>query len=242
MKRAVQRVMGASVVATALPLALFAPVLGLIWPVRGAVWRTGQEGELSNRSLERLRYDCASQIDRRDLTLFANGTLRLRKGPPGIERMWLTELGPDEVRAYLNRLGQPARDETPRSEFTVSGDWVERCVLELDLEDREPERYEFERFDSMTLDLQRTVRIAEELVTRVDTEAPAEGEAYLPLDYEVEVGDVLRRADGTRFRVNGFTADGDGVELQGVDQPVTIYLVKTELSSYFAAVEREGDP
>ena len=52
--------------------------------------------------------------------------------------------------------------------------------------------------------------------------------------------DVLRRPDGIRFRVNGFTADGSGVELVGIEHPVTIYLAKTELSSHFAAVESGG--
>lgn len=196
--------------------------------------------QVSARSLERLRYDCASEIDRRDLTLFANGTLRLRQGTPGIERMWLGELGPERLQGYLNRLAEPRRQETPSSDFTASGEWVEHCVLELDLEGKPSERYEFDRFDTLTLDLQKTMLIAEELVARVDTNAPAEGEAFLPLDYQAEVGDVLRRADGNRFRVNGFTSDGSGVELVGIEQPVTIYLAKTELSSHFAAVEKRG--
>jgi hypothetical protein len=196
--------------------------------------------ELSERSLERLRYDCANDIDRRDLTLFANGTLRLRQGPPGIERMWLRELGRESLRAYLNRLAEPLRHETPPSDFTASGEWVERCVLELHLEGRAPERYEFDRFDTLSLDLQRTLAIARELVESVDTGAPGEGEAFLPLDYEPRVGDVLRRPDGVRFRVNGFTSDGNGVELVGIEHPVTIYLAKIELSSHFAAIESGG--
>ncbi|HVS63273.1 MAG TPA: hypothetical protein VMT85_07165 [Thermoanaerobaculia bacterium] len=203
-------------------------------------FQDSQGPQVSERSLERLRYDCASEIDRRDLTLFANGTVRLRQGAPGIERMWLQELGRESLQAYLNRLAAPLRNETPPSDFTASGEWVERCVLELQLEGRQPERYEFDRFDTLSLDLQRTVVIAKELVEWVDRNAPAAGEAFLPLDYEASLGDVLRRPDGIRFRVNGFTVDGNGVELIGIEHPVTLYLAKTELSSYFAAVESDG--
>jgi len=206
----------------------------------GAAQRPESPHPISERSLERLRFDCASEIDRRDLTLFANGTVRLRQGHPGIERMWLQELGRERLQAYLNRLAEPLRNETPASDLTASGEWVEHCVVELQLEGRAAEHYEFDRFDTLSLDLQRTVVIANELVAWVDTSAPAEGESTLPLDYQAEPGDVLRRADGVRFRVNGFTADGNGVELVGIDYPVTIYLAKTELSSSFAAVEPGG--
>ncbi|HVS15734.1 MAG TPA: hypothetical protein VMV46_17560 [Thermoanaerobaculia bacterium] len=193
--------------------------------------------QVSERSLERLRFDCASEIDRRDLTLFGNGTLRLRQGPPGIERMWLQELPRERLRGFLNRLAQPARSETPSENLTASGEWVERCVLELRLDGRPYERYEFDRYDTLTLDLQRTVAIARELADRVDTSRPAEGEEMLPGDYQARVGDVLRRADGTRYRVNGFTSDGSGVELIGIEQPLTLYVARTELASRFVALD-----
>jgi hypothetical protein len=208
-------------------------------PAPGQERPAGSSAEpgISERSLERLRFDCASEIGRRDLTLFANGTLRLREGPPGIERMWLQELPPDRLRAYLNRLAEPARRETPPANTTASGEWVERCVLELRLEGRPYERYQFDRYDTLTLDLQRTAAIARELADRVDTSRPAEGDTVLPRGYQARVGDVLRHADGTRYRVNGFTSDGSGVELIGIEQPLTLYVPKTELASRFVALD-----
>ena len=57
-----------------------------------------------DRSTEVLRYDCVTDLARREMTLFANGTIRLRKGQIGNEWMGLAELSPDKMQAFLNRL------------------------------------------------------------------------------------------------------------------------------------------
>ncbi|HXU46194.1 MAG TPA: hypothetical protein VN783_11760, partial [Thermoanaerobaculia bacterium] len=64
-----------------------------------------------------------------------------------------------------------------------------------------------------------------------------EGEARLPEGYAPAPGDRLRRADGVLFEIHGFTDDGKGIELRGVEQPLTIYLRKEDLRQLFVAVE-----
>ena len=60
-----------------------------------------------------------------------------------------------------------------------------------------------------------------------------------PLGYEVRIGDVVRRADGVEFEVRRFTADGQGVELEGRRQPVVLYVEREQVAAEFTAlVER----
>ena len=59
----------------------------------------------------------------------------------------------------------------------------------------------------------------------------------LPKDYEPKPGDFVRRGDGELFEVIGFTSDGQGVELNGINQPVTIYVALADFRSVFVAKE-----
>jgi hypothetical protein len=86
--------------------------------------------------------------------------------------------------------------------------------------------------------LQRAVALAEELAARVDTSVPAEGTTRLPVGYRPEVGDELRRPDGAWFRVEGYTADGSGVELSGLEQPLVLYVVTADLAREFVELRR----
>lgn len=185
------------------------------------------------RSLVVLRYDCASDIGRRELTLFGNGTVRLFDGPPGEEEMELGELDPDALDGVLARLASEDLSEAPARYPGVEGDWVERCVLELPLRDGDgPASFRFSRYSSLPLELSRVVAVAEELV------AVAAGERGkgLPHDYAPRPGDVLRREDGARFKVVGFTSDEKGVELEGLDVPLTLYLAPDALADRFVEV------
>jgi hypothetical protein len=193
---------------------------------------------VSDRSLERFRYDCRTEIDRRDVTLFGNGTLRLRQGEPGKESMWLLELAPEDRDGYLARLRGDNREEAERDSRTVSGEWVARCRLSIHLPGKYPEEYEVGRFDSLSLGLQRAVALGEELIDRVDTSAPPEGTTRLPVGYRPEVGDELRRPDGSWFRVDGYTADGSGVELSGIEEPLVLYIATANLGLEFVELRR----
>jgi hypothetical protein len=183
------------------------------------------------RSIEIVRYDCTTDTTRRELTLFANGTVRLREGWIGNEWMGLTELGPDELQAYLNRLAGEDLSESPNPEKGVEGAWIERCELRLQLSGKPLKTYRFGHYDPLPLNLSRVVRIAQELVEKVPV---TKDKDELPADYEPKPGDVLKRVgDGALFRVIAFTGDNKGVELRGVDLPLEVYVPRDHLRNNF---------
>lgn len=188
---------------------------------------------VSVRSLEILRLDCANRLGRREVTLFGNGTVRLRDGPPGKEWMGLAELGPDELEGVLRRLSEEDLEDSVRLAPGVQGDWVEKCMLALELTGKRPRVIHFGRYDSLPLSLSRVVRVAEDLAAKVHD---LKGSERLPQDYEARPGDILKRTDGQLFRVVGFTSDKKGVELEGVDEPLALYVLREEMRREFVAL------
>jgi hypothetical protein len=54
-------------------------------------------------------------------------------------------------------------------------------------------------------------------------------------------GDVLKRVgDGALFRIIAFTADKQGIELQGVDLPLEVYIPKDQVRQHFTALVSRG--
>ena len=189
------------------------------------------------RSVVRLRYTCESSISRLDLTLFANGTLRLReRAPDELPRMRLAELGRGELAAFLARLADEDLTEVDVRGPEAGGDWVDACDLELALEGRPPRRLEFGRMDSLPLALGRLLRVVDDLLLEVDRLAPR---SELPVDYEPRAGDRLRRFDGVLFQVVAYTGDGAGLELEGLDEPLVLFIPVAALRDEFVElVER----
>ncbi len=184
------------------------------------------------RSVELLRYDCASGIGRRDLTLFANGTLRLRESEPAQEtRMRLAELGRSELDAYLARLGEEDLTEVDARGPEASGDWVATCELELALEGTPARRLRFGDMDTLPLALGRLLRVVDDLLLEVDRLSPR---SQLPADYEPRAGDRLRRFDGVLYEVVAYTGDGGGLELEGIDEPLVLFIPVAALRDEFA--------
>ncbi len=184
------------------------------------------------RSQELLRYDCESSVGSHQLTLFANGTLRLREAQvdDAERRMRLAELGPGELAAYRNRLAGEDLSEVRARGAEMSGDWVERCSLWLELPESAPRVLRFGRLDTLPLPLARLLAVVDDLLLEVERRAPR---SRLPADYEPRPGDRLLRVDGSRFEVVAFTSDGKGVELLGLDVPLVIYLPREALADEF---------
>ena len=187
-----------------------------------------------DRSLEVVRYDCTTDLTRHEVTLFGNGTIRLRDGQIGNEWMGLTELGPDELHGFLNRLEGEDLSESRNPERGVEGAWIERCELRLQLPGRPLQTYRFGHYDPLPLNLSRVVHIAEELGEKVPVVKDKE---ELPADYEPRPGDVLKRVgDGALFRIVAFTGDGKGVELRGVDLPLEVYIPRDQIRQSFTTL------
>jgi hypothetical protein len=177
-----------------------------------------------------LREECVSSLGRREITLFANGTVRVFQGKPADQTMHLGEATHDEVEAWLRRLAEPDLSETDPSEEAPVGEWVEACTLDLLLPDRPARRFRFGRYASHSLALRAVLSVVRDIEDRAE---PQSAVSDLPLDYEPRTGDLLERTDGIRFEVVGKTADDKGVELSSPDQPITLYVQIAELRRLF---------
>ena len=185
---------------------------------------------LTDRSRELLDFRCSNSLGVRQVTLFANGTVRVREGLGKAPKMLLGEIGPVELEGYLRRLAAEDLSEVHDRQESTEGEWVEHCTLRLAL-DGAPERLlSFSRYDSLPLQVAAVVRVADEVAAKTRTTSE------LPAGYHARVGDVLRRADGVLFAVMGFTSDGVGIELQGVEQPLVVYVRPEDVPSQFEAL------
>ena len=202
------------------------------WILLGAVALAEESPRESGRGFVVLRLDCRSSIGRWEVTLFGNGTVRLREGPPGREKMTLGELGRAETEAVLARLGEIDLHAAASMHDSASGDWVERCDLEITLPGAQRRQFAFARYDSLGLGLDQVRRIAVELGSGVDPRGRSE---RLPREYRPKVGDCLLRVDGTKFQVRGASSDGKGLELAGTDSPLTIYIPRSLLELEFTS-------
>ena len=216
------------------------PIVCLMALVTPVVSGSEPEPVRSLRTWEGVRRDCRSSISRQEVTLFANGTLRLRLIADEKDELRLAELSPDEVQAYINRLVAEDLSEVREGRDEVLGSFVERCGLYLELPDQERSRFFFGQFDSLPLTLSRLNGIVDDMLAQVQDQAPEGG---LPRDYFPEPGDVLERTDGRQFRVVALTSDRRGVELQGVDEPLTVFVALEDIRrSFVALVERDTFP
>ena len=181
---------------------------------------------------------CENDFSRRQLTLFGNGTLRLRDGEGATRVMRLVELGAVELEAFLQRLGEIRFDDLAPSSSGLGGEWVESCRLDLHLPELEGRSFDYGPYDTISLGLRHLLLVVEDMLLEFKDAHPRASRAR---GFEVEVGDLLvRRRDGARFEVLGFTLEGTGVELLGFDQPLTIFVRKEDLQVEFDPVEVEG--
>lgn len=193
--------------------------------------------QAADPAVEILRRDCSNSLGRNEVTLFENGTIRWREWQQEKLSMRLAEVGEDEVAAYARRLAACDLAEVRESPGGVAGEWVERCEIVLTLPGTPPLHLRYGRLDTQPLGVGDLLRIAEELAQRALSSPVAGG---LPADYVPRAGDLLLRADEVEFEVVGPTADGNGFELRGRLQPLTVYLGKDDLRRQFVRVLHRG--
>lgn len=185
------------------------------------------------RSHEVLDLSCSSDLSTRRVTLFGNGTVRLRERSKQGDQMQLGELTEDELDAYLNRLAEEDLTEAESPRSGASGEWLEQCELRIALDSEAERSYRFTRRDSLSLSLARVVAIADELAAEA---ALRETRTRFPAGYVPRRGDRVERSDGLLFEVVGFTSDQRGVELEGVHQPLVVFVLKDEFIGEFVAL------
>ncbi len=183
-----------------------------------------------------LRYGCKSEVARREITLFANGTVRLREGLWTAQELYLDELTSAALADNLRLLREVKSDPDPTAgvQLPMQGEWIDKCEIELNLPDREAQVFRFSGFDIAPLAAAQIIQIAEDLAENTRPLAQVD---RLPFDYKPQNGDILRTAEGERFKVLRLTADGLGVELEGLDQPLRLYVKLAELAEAFSAKE-----
>lgn len=204
--------------------------VGLLLPLAAVQAATSDILIEDRRSYEVIKRDCRSSLGRGEITLFANGTLRHRFGPLDELEMTLLELTRPEVDGYINRLAEEDLSETDRRSANAGGDWIDECVVTLHIPGREPQVFSYGPFDSLSLALSRVVSLVAELETKTREES---SRSRLPIGYLPKGGDVLRRFDGHRYRVVGFTKLKRGIELQGIDQPLVLFVALDDLHREF---------
>ncbi len=199
-----------------------------------------------NRSTELFRYTCSNRLARRDVTLFANGTVRLREGLWEEQDLLLDELLPEELQATLTQLHRLLISADPLAVGSIhgnsptggpQGDWVEDCEIILELPDEPSQSWQFTPLDIPPLVVSNLIQVAEDLADYTRPPAVAE---RVPADYRPQRGDVLVMADGERYRVLALTVDKRGVELEGIDSPLRIFVALDELANSFASVGEQG--
>lgn len=202
----------------------------------GAVPASGEDPR-SQVILERV---CVNDFSRQQLTLFGNGTLRLRDGDGATRTMRLAELGQSEFDAFRRRLEEIRFDDLAPRSPGMGGEWVERCTLDLELPGLDRRSFEYGPYDTHSLGLRHMLLIVDDLLLELEAARPGGSRERA---FRFDVGDLLvRRRDGARFEVLGFTVEGTGVELQGIDQPVTLFVLKQDVQLEFDPVENEGRP
>lgn len=203
-----------------------------------AVAGGAEEPPADLRSLELVREACRSELGLRELTLFANGTVRLREGPADDLQMWLAEMGRDEVAAFERRIAGIDLSETESSYSGPGGDWVESCRLELvDRATGAVRELRYDRYATGDLALDNLRRIVADLLEMARRRPTAVG---YPVDYEPRFGDRVLRADETEFVVVGRTSDGRGIELESDDGLLSVIVAVEDLRTLFPTFVSAG--
>jgi hypothetical protein len=81
--------------------------------------------------------------------------------------------------------------------------------------------------------------VVDDLLVEVERYGPEE--ASRVREFDLTIGDrLVRRRDGAHFEVLGFTMEGNGVELQGIDLPITVIIRLDEVQREFAPDEEDS--
>jgi len=187
------------------------------------------------RSQEILRYECKNELGRRDITLFGNGTIRVRDGHWDDQSLELDELGPDELQEVIDAL-ESVDIDSPAPPPSLNGRWSRDCRVRLALPGKKPWEITYSAWALPPVAVSRVIQVAEDLAAHVQ---PAVRVDHLPKNYEPRAGDYLRDRDGKVWMVLRYTTDRRGLELQGRDEPLRIFVALDQLDETFSDLVRD---
>lgn len=214
------------------------PLLGLALVV---AWAAAQAALAEDpRSVVLFEQRCDSDRGSHVVTLFANGTIRLKETVGSRVVLHLAELTPEDLGAYRAQLLVTDPSDgliADRGGTDIGGLGVERCVLVIAAAGRAPVRHVFSPLSVPSLRIDRWLRLAEDLAQRA---RPKDEPETLDEDYEPHLGDILRDVAGQRYRVVWVSVEG-WVELDGIDQAIHVETHVSALGERFVALVEAAD-
>lgn len=214
-------------------------LLLVVCPSLAGSARASEPG-VDRRSHELVRLDCAGGELSRELSLFANGTVRIRdRGGPSAG-MRLAELDESELGAFEARLAEIDMSEVGARVRGPSSETLEQCLLRLELTAGEIREHRFLRMAALPLALGRLLGVLDDLAAVAEERQRLS--RGLPASYRPRVGDILVKADGSRHEIVRVTAEGGGVEIIGLESPLVVYLALDGVRGEFVAIESRRRP
>lgn len=193
------------------------------------------------RSWDVFHHLCSSPLGSRELTLFLDGTIRLRVRDQEGGEVRLGDLGKESLarvyatlRSTQESIGREGKEWTapPSQGRGLSGEFLQECEVRLRLPKLERKDFRFSPMEITPLWLGQLRQLAEDLAERTE---PLVHQA-LPRSYQPRYGDLLRRRDGVVFRYVGTTSDRKAWIMEQVGQPITNYFSVADLDELFVAV------
>lgn len=192
------------------------------------------------RSWELFRHRCGGRLGSRELTLFLDGTVRLRVHDQQGDEVRLGQIEEGQlVRTYgrLQALQEGiGRDGKEWSQGAagrgIGGEFLEDCEAELRLPESEKKLFRFSPLEIPPLWLGQLRQLAEDLAGETE---PLQHRG-LPKDYQPRYGDLLRRRDGVVFRYVGSSSDAKAWILEQVGQPLTTYFPVADRDQVFVGL------
>jgi len=163
--------------------------------------------------------------------------VRLRERVAERETMLLAELERHEIDGFVSRLVEIDLSEAESLRAGITGEWISQCALTLTLPEAPRAFFRYGRFDVLPHAVEQVRAVLGEVEALARTRAR---HGALPDGYVPKPGDLVRRTDGEVFEVINFTSDGQGVELAGIHQPVTIYVGLGDFRAVFIALETKS--
>lgn len=192
------------------------------------------------RSWELFRHRCGGQLGSRELTLFLDGTVRLRVRDKEGEEVRLGQLEAGQLgrtygqlRAIQQGIGREGKEwSRSAAGHGISGEFLQDCEAELRLPDLEKKLFLFSPLEIPPLWIGQLRQIAEDLAGETE---PLQHRG-LPKDYQPRFGDLLRRRDGVVFRFVGATSDKKAWIVEQVGQPLTTYYPVADRDEIFVGL------
>lgn len=175
-----------------------------------------------------------------EISLFANGTIRVRRGL-GYGSISLGQLSDFQFAHFLRSIAGETEAAYSFIDFDLSSTGPadsasETCEIAVRLPERREITFVYGEFDAPPLWVSGLAAVGDELDSLTQPSRVSE----IPIGYLPSPGDFLRRRDGSLFQIVGLTTDGKAVILDSPLQPLREYYPLTDIPKHFVSLIRES--